>query len=238
MTIFRPCVLIPTYNNPTSLRRVVEKARRHLPSVIVIDDGSTDETVEVVKALEKEGLAQVEFRAKNGGKGAAVRTGFQLAEALNYTHAVQIDADDQHETDDIPGFVRKAEQHPEALIVGDPIFDQTIPKSRLFGREITRFWVGIETRGGFTGDALCGFRVYPINAALASKSKADRMDFDIDVLVRMVWRGIEVRTIPTRIRYLPKEAGGVSHFRYFRDNFAISLLHFRLVCLGIINTFR
>jgi glycosyltransferase involved in cell wall biosynthesis len=238
MTIFRPCRLIPTYNNPATLRQVVEKARSHLPSVIVVDDGSTDETAEVAKALGQEGLAQVHLRPKNGGKGAAVRTGFQLAEALNYTHVLQLDADDQHNTDDIPCFLEAAEQHTEALIVGHPVFDHTVPRSRLFGREITRFCVGIETRGRFTGDALCGFRVYPLGPAMASKSKADRMDFDIEILLRMVWRGVEIRTLPTRVRYIPKEEGGVSHVRYFRDNFSISLLHFRLVCLSIINYFR
>lgn len=238
MTFFRPCVLIPTYNNPATLRRVVEKARKHLSSVLVIDDGSTDETAEVAKALGEEKLAQVHRRAKNGGKGAAVRTGFQLADSLNYTHALQIDGDDQHNTDDIPRFLQAAEQHQEALIIGDPVFDQTVPRTRLFGRKITRFWVGIETRGKFTGDALCGLRVYPLAGAVAARSKADRMDFDIDILVRMVWQGIEVRTLPTRVRYFAEEEGGVSHFRYFSDNFSISTLHFRLVCLGVINYFR
>lgn len=238
MMTFRPCIVIPTYNNPATLLHVVEKARRHLPSVVVIDDGSTDDTADVVKTIGEEGLARVHRIPKNRGKGVAVRTGFQLAKSLNHTHVLQIDADDQHDTNDIPLFLAAAEQHREALIVGSPVFDHTAPRKRLFGREITRFWVRIETRGRFSGDALCGFRVYPLGSAMAAKSKADRMDFDIEILVRMVWGGIEVRTLPTRVRYIPKQKGGVSHFRYFRDNLAISSLHCRLVCSGIINYFR
>ena len=236
-------VVVPCYNEAWRLAHFFELIRAN-PQLnwewVFVDDGSTDQTSDRVQAFLETVPAEIRLLAHptNHGKGAAVRTGFQLAEAMNFTHALQIDADDQHNADDIPRFLEVAQQRHEALIIGDPIFDYTVPPSRLFGRKITQFWIGVETRGKFTGDALCGFRVYPLAQAVASKSTADRMAFDIEILVRTLWRGIEVRTLPTRVRYIPREQGGVSHFRYFRDNFAISLLHFRLVCLGIINYFR
>ncbi len=238
MSCFRPCILIPVYNNPATLRTVVESARRYLPSVVVVDDGSTDETKKVASLIAEEGLARVHRRDSNGGKGAAVKMGFRIADELGFTHALQMDADGQHDSDDIPLFLREAEQNTDALILGQPVFDDTVPKGRLYGREITRFWVGIETGGKFKGDALCGFRVYPIRAALEAICKADRMDFDIEILVRLVWAGILPVCCPTRVTYFSKESGGVSHFRYFRDNFRISWLHFRLVCIGMLRYFR
>jgi glycosyltransferase involved in cell wall biosynthesis len=238
MSRFRPCILIPVYNNPATLRTVVEGARRHLPSVVVIDDGSSDETRVVASEIAKEGLAYVHRRDSNGGKGAAVKTGFRIADELGFTHALQIDADGQHNPEDIPVLLQEAKQNTEALILGEPVFDHTVPKGRLYGREITRFWVGIETGGKFKGDALCGFRVYPIRAALETMCKANRMDFDIEILVRMVWGGVQPICRPTEVRYFSTEYGGVSHFKYFWDNLRISWMHFRLVCMGMLRYFR
>lgn len=237
MSRFRPCILVPVYNHPATLRTVVESACRHLPSVIVVDDGSTDQTRVVASKMAEEGLAHVHRRESNGGKGAAVKTGFRIADELGFTHALQIDADGQHNPDDIPLFLREAEQHGDALILGQPVFDHTVPRNRLYGREITRFWIAIETAGKFRGDALCGFRVYPIRAALETTCRANRMDFDIEILVRMIWGGIRLICRPTRVRYFSRESGGVSHFKYFRDNVRISWLHFRLVCRGILRYF-
>ena len=223
---WRPCAVIPTYDNPTTLRAVVEAVRVHLP-VIVVDDGSGSEGRALVDALGREGLAHVHHRARNGGKGAAVTTGFELARELGYTHALQVDADGQHELRDLPGFLAASRERPDALILGAPIYDASAPKGRLIGRQITRFWTNIETFGRVIDDPMCGFRVYPVAPACSIAPRCGpRMDFDIEVAVRLVWAGLPVVNLPTRVRY---PEGGVSHFHMVRDNARISWMHSKLV---------
>ena len=229
MSDFRPCVLIPTYDNPATIAAVVERAHGHWPHVLVVDDGSGAEARAQIDALAARGLAQVHRRARNGGKGAAVKDGLRAARALGYTHALQIDADGQHAIDDIPRFLAEARDAPECLVLGQPVFDASIPAARLHGRRISIFWAAVETFGDRVGDPLCGFRVYPIAEALAAGARGDRMDFDPEVVVRMVWRGVPVRKLQTRVRYIPAAQGGVSHFQTFRDNVRISAAHTRLV---------
>jgi polyprenyl-phospho-N-acetylgalactosaminyl synthase len=229
MSDFRPCVLIPTYDNPATIAAVVERVRMHWPHVLVVDDGSGAEARAQIDALEARGLAQVHRRARNGGKGAAVKDGLRAARALGYTHALQIDADGQHAIDDIPRFLTEAREAPQCLVLGQPVFDASIPAARLHGRRISVFWAAVETFGDRVGDPLCGFRVYPIAEALAAGARGDRMDFDPEVVVRMVWRGVPVRKLQTRVRYISAAEGGVSHFQTFRDNVRISAAHTRLV---------
>jgi glycosyltransferase involved in cell wall biosynthesis len=230
MSDFRPCILIPTYDNPATIAAVVEKARAHWPHVLVVDDGSGPDAGARIDALARAGLAQVTRRARNGGKGAAVKDGLCAARALGYTHALQVDADGQHELDDIPRFLAAARAAPESLVLGQPVFDASIPAARRHGRRISVFWAAVETLGSRVGDPLCGFRVYPIDEALAAGARGDRMDFDPEVAVRMVWRGVPVQKLSTRVRYISAADGGVSHFQGFRDNVRISLAHTRLVC--------
>jgi glycosyltransferase involved in cell wall biosynthesis len=230
---FRPCVLIPTFDNPLTVRDVVEGVRKHVTDVIVVDDGSGREGEEAVADLGHDGLAHVVRRERNGGKGAAVREGFELARRMGYTHALQVDADAQHALDDIPRFLEHAAARPDALILGAPVFDESAPRIRLTGRKITRFWTRFEVGGPTIEDPMCGFRVYPLDAAIAAHSRGNRMEFDIEIAVRMVWRGAPAVNLPTRVRYLPARAGGVSHFRLFRDNVRISWLHTRLVIQAI-----
>lgn len=225
---FRPCILVPTYDNPATLRRVVEDARAHLPEIVVVDDGSGEPGSLAARALGEEKLAYVHRRETNGGKGAAVKDGFRVAKRLGYTHALQVDADGQHQLDDIPAFLEKAREQPEALVLGAPVFDESAPKGRLVGRQITRFWTNVETGGRVIQDPMCGFRVYPLDAAIRAGARGDAMDFDPEVAVRMYWDGTPVVNVPTRVRYVPKEEGGVSHFRLFRDNVLISWMHTRL----------
>jgi glycosyltransferase involved in cell wall biosynthesis len=228
MNDFRPCILIPTYNNPATIRSVVERARAQLPEVVVIDDASDEEGRRAVEAIGKDGLAHIHRRAQNGGKGAAVKTGFEVAYGLGYTHALQVDADGQHALDDIPRFLEAAQKQPEALVLGSPRFDDSVPKSRLKARQITIFWTNLETGGSVIEDPMCGFRVYPLAAALKAGARGDRMDFDPEVAVRMVWNGVPVINLPTKVRYLSTAEGGVSHFKLFRDNALISWMHTRL----------
>lgn len=231
---FRPCALVPTYDNPATVRAVVERIRRWLPDVIVVDDGSGPEGREAVAALGREGLAHVHHRPVNGGKGAAVRDGFRLARERGFTHAVQLDADGQHEAADIPAFLEAARAEPRALVLGRPIFDATAPNVRMRGRLVSRFFTDLETGRRVIADPLCGYRVYPVEAALASGTSGDRMEFDIEIAVRMAWNGCPVVNVPTRVRYVPRSEGGVSHFRMFRDNVRISWIHTRLCTVAVL----
>lgn len=225
---FRPCVLIPTYENPATIRAVVEAARQHLDEVIVVDDASGPEARRVIDALAAEGLAQVHRRRENGGKGAAVRDGLRLADHLSFTHALQVDGDGQHDLSDLPRFLAAARERPEALILGRPVFDESAPRVRRIARQISRFWVNLETGGPVVADPLCGFRVYPVKAALAARPQARRMGHDPEVAVRMYWMGVPIVNIPTRIRYRRSEEGGVSHYHMWRDNLEMSWTHMRL----------
>lgn len=225
---FRPCALIPTFDNPRTVRDVVLRVKAHLPDVVVIDDGSGPEGRAAVEAIGAEGLAHVRRRPQNGGKGAAVKTGFQFAHELGYTHALQVDADGQHDLGDIPQFLATARERPDALILGAPVYDASAPKGRLIARKITLFWTNFEAGRGVITDPMCGFRVYPLTPALALGRTGDRMDFDIEVAVRLVWAGVPVINLPTKVRYIGRDEGGVSHFRVFGDNVKISWLHTRL----------
>ena len=226
---FRPCVLIPTYDNPATLRGTVERCRAHLDDVLVVDDGSGPEGRAVCDAIAEEGLAQVVHREANGGKGAAVKTGFREAKQRGYTHALQVDADGQHDLDAIPRYLEVAEQNPDALVLSDPEFGESgVPKGRQLARSITTFWVNIETGGRVIHDPMCGFRVYPVEPANQVEVAGDKMDFDPEVAVRLVWHGVPVINLPLQVYYPTAEEGGVSHYRLFRDNFLMGLLHTRL----------
>ncbi len=226
MNAFRPCAIIPTYDNPATIGAVARAVRAHVADVFVVDDGSHEPAASHIRSLEADGVAHVVRRAHNGGKGAAVKSGFEAAHALGFTHAVQVDADGQHTLEDIPRFLEAARERPTALVLGQPVFDASIPKARLYGRQISVFWAWIETFGDVVGDPLCGFRVYPIASALEARARGDRMDFDPEIAVRMAWLGAPVLRLPTQVRYVP---GGVSHFQGVRDNLRISWIHTRLV---------
>jgi len=152
----------------------------------------------------------------------------RLAQELGFTHAVQIDADGQHDDRQITEFLLAARRQPGALILGEPIFDETAPSIRVRGRRISRFWTDVETGGRVINDPLCGFRVYPLEAVGRLGSIGNWMDFDAEIAVRLVWQGCRVVNIPTKVRYLTAEEGGVSHFRMVRDNLHISWSHTRL----------
>ncbi len=220
--------VVPTYDNPATIRQVAERLRTHLDHVIVVDDGSGEEGRKACEALAEDGTAHVVHRQFNGGKGAAVKTGLVAAKELGFTHALQVDADMQHDLDDVPRFLETMRKSPDALILGDPRYDESAPGARQVGRRINTFWITVECGKGVIGDAMCGFRMYPVDAALAVDARGDAMDFDPEIAVRMVWAGVPVINLPTKVRYLGEGEGGVSHFRVFRDNFLLSWLHFRL----------
>jgi polyprenyl-phospho-N-acetylgalactosaminyl synthase len=229
----RACAVVPTYDNPLTVERVVEAVGRHVP-VLVVDDGSAAPARAVLDALAARGAATVLRHDRNRGKGAAVKTGLAAARERGFTHALQVDADGQHDLADVPRFLEAAREAPDALVLGEPVFDASVPAGRLRGRKVSIFWTTLETGGRVIADPLCGFRVYPVEAALGAGARGDRMDFDAEIAVRMVWGGSPVVNLPTRVRYLAPEEGGVSHFRMFRDNVRISWAHTRLCTLGIL----
>ena len=171
-------------------------------------------------------------REKNGGKGAAVISGLEKAYEMGFTHALQMDADGQHDADAIPFFLKAAKKHPFDLVAGMPQYDGTVPKSREQGRKITNFWVAVETLSRSIPDSMCGFRVYPIAKVwpVAKKIRTYRMGFDIEILVRLSWAGLKMYFYPIKVKY-PED--GVSNFRAFGDNVEISWTHTKL-CFGML----
>ncbi len=230
----RPCAVVPTYNNPATLEEVVDSVLAHLDHVFVVDDGSGPEAQAVARRLGERNEVTVILHEHNLGKGHAVLAGFRLAQESGWTHAVQIDADGQHCSDDIPRFLEQAYAAPEALILGVPKFDETAPRSRVVGRRISCFWVDLEVGRGRIEDPLYGFRVYPLAASLAAGATSLRMGFDTDIAVRMVWAGTPTRNLPSRVRYFAPEDGGITHFRPVRSNLALSWLHTRLFLRALV----
>ncbi len=227
---WRPCVVIPTYDNPMTIERVVAGVQAHVHDVFVVDDAGGPEAQAALERLKSVAGVRVRHRAENGGKGAAVKDGLHAALAEGFTHALQVDADGQHALEDAPRLLAASRERPEALVLGRPVFDASAPKARLWGRKVSVFWVWLETLGkpGKIADPLCGFRVYPLEAAVAAQARGDRMDFDPEIAVRMVWMGLPVVNVDTKVRYVPPEEGGISHYRAFRDNVLVSLIHARL----------
>lgn len=239
MTEFLCCALIPTYNNPDTLRQVVDAARAHLPDVLVVDDGSADAGRSVCQSIAEANLATVVHRPHNGGKGAAVKTGFDVARDLGFTHVFQIDADGQHDLDAMPQFLTTARESPEQAILAFPEYDETAPRGRKIARRITRFWVNLETGGADrVRDAMVGFRVYPLAAVARLRLPSDRMDFDVEIAVRLVWAKVPIVNLPVKVRYLSADEGGTSHFQPMRDNLRLAWLHCRLCTWACSQWFR
>lgn len=230
----RLCAVIPTYNNPSTIEKMVSQVRAHVPEVIVVDDGCDDPAaMTALNTLASSREADVVRRPERGGKGAAVKDGLRRALARGFTHALQIDADDQHEITDIPRLIEAAQSDPTALVLAAPQFDERAPKGRMAGRQITLFWTRIETIKPVIDDPMCGFRIYPLRPAVALNVSADAMDFDPEIAVRLYWAGLPVINVPSKVRYVAKGEGGVSHFRMFKDNVLISWMHTRLVFAGL-----
>ncbi|MEO1018126.1 MAG: glycosyltransferase [Pseudomonadota bacterium] len=226
---YRPCILIPTYNHTEALPGILAHLETLSLPVIIVDDGSeADKAARIDALVARNQHVSCHRHPENLGKGAAVLTGLaQVAEA-GYSHALQIDADGQHELAAVERFLEMAKVHPEAVIAGQPVFDQSIPRSRRLGRKFTDFWVVIHTLSRHITDSMCGFRVYPLEAALAIAANTRigrRMDFDTDILVRLFWRGTPIIMQPVRVTY-PEE--NFSNFRMREDNVAISWMHTKL----------
>lgn len=227
---FAPAFIVPVYNHGTTVGATVAGLAGHALPIYLVDDGSDAATADVLDTLATAiPLVRLVRRARNGGKGAAVMSGINAAYADGRSHALQVDADGQHALADIPKFLAASQESPDALICGVPKFDASIPRGRLYGRYVTHVWVWIETLSFDIRDAMCGFRVYPITPVhhlIGEVRLGTRMDFDIEILVRLFWRGVRIINRTTRVSY-PED--GISHFHLWRDNLRISWMHTRLV---------
>jgi len=223
------CLLIPVYNHPHRIGALLDElARFGLPCVLV-DDGSDAETRAVLDGLAKRlSWVVLERRGKNGGRGAALKTGYRCARALGYTHVLQLDADGQHSPAHVPTLLEAARKQPDAMVLGTPVFDDSVPAARLFGRQISRFWVWLETLSFGIDDPLCGLRLLPLEPVLRviDRGCGDRMDFDPELVVRLHWAGVPVVNVATPVAYFED---GISHFRPLADNLRMTWLHTRLV---------
>lgn len=226
---FSPCVVIPCYNHGAMMAGVLSRLSPFALPCFIVDDGSDSATQRQLEALANGNQnVQLIHLPQNAGKGAAVVHGLTVAAQHGFTHAVQVDADGQHAIEDIPALLALAQQYPDDLISGAPIYDDSIPRSRLYGRWITHVWVWIETLSLQLKDSMCGFRVYPIAPTLRLANQVTlgkRMDFDTEVMVRLYWQGHNSHFVPTRVTY-PED--GLSHFDAFKDNVRISCMHTRL----------
>lgn len=225
----RPCVVVPHFNHERQIPAVLAGlALLGLP-VLVIDDGSSPESLALLEQMAGK-LPWVELHPGPGnrGKGAAVMRGLRLARDRGFSHIVQIDADGQHRIADIPAMLAVARENPDALVSGRPVYDQSVPGTRLHGRKISIFWTSVETWSMDIKDPMCGFRVYPVVRvleAVAGLEPGVGMEFDLEILVRAHWARIPLIFMSTPVIY---PDGGVSHFRMFRDNVRISAMHTRL----------
>lgn len=217
------CVIVPTYNNHKTLKKVLDSILDFTPNVIIVNDGSTDETSEILKQYAQ--LTQI-HHAKNSGKGMALRNGFKKAIELNFEYAITIDSDGQHFASDIPGFITEIQNQPNALLIGSRNMTQeNVPKKSSFGNKFSNFWFWFET-GIRLDDTQSGFRLYPLQL-IPKKYYTNKFEFEIEVIVRSAWKGIVVKNIPIQILYDPVER--VSHFRPFKDFTRISILNTVLV---------
>jgi len=230
----RPLILIPTYNTGPILRDTVSTALASgLPLWIVVD-GSTDGSPALLDGLTAS--PSQDFRIlrleENAGKGSAVLHGLRAAIEAGYTHVLTMDSDGQHPASQLPEFFRLSAEHPEAAVFGRPVFDSSAPAIRVNGRKISNFWANLETLGWGIDDSLFGMRLYPAAALLEvmeSTAFARRFDFDPEVAVRLAWAGVPILNLPTPVRYPSKEEGGISQFRYLRDNTLLTWMHARLM---------
>jgi glycosyltransferase involved in cell wall biosynthesis len=223
-------VVIPCYDHGSTVPQVVEAlAPTGLPCLLV-DDGSGPATRVALEDLAKR-LPFVELLRfdQNRGKGAALKAGFRAGAARGWTGAIHLDADGQHDPADVPRFADAMRRSPEALVLGVPLFDASVPKRRLYARQLSRGLVWAACRSRVIPDPLCGFRGMPLAATLAVIDRVatgDHMEFEPEIAVRLVWAGVEVVPLPTRVVYLP---GGLSHFHFSREYPRLARLYLRLL---------
>lgn len=226
----RCVVLIPTYNNAGTLAAVVGSVREVVGDVVVVNDGSTDDTKRILASID--GIRVIDY-AKNRGKGYALKLGLRKAYEWGYRYAITIDSDGQHHADDIPAFLDAVEQRPDSLIIGARnLAAENMPSQNTFANRFSNFWYKVET-GQTLADTQSGFRLYPLERLHDVRFITGRYEFEVEVIVRAAWRGVNVENIPIKVYYPPAEER-VSHFRPLRDFTRISILNTALVACALL----
>jgi glycosyltransferase involved in cell wall biosynthesis len=225
-------VLIPSYNPGPKVLETVRAARAQWTPVWVVVDGSDDGSAKLLQAMAADdpGL-KIIVLPENRGKGSAVLDGIQQAASQGFTHALTMDSDGQHPADLIPAFMAASQQKPASMVLGKPVFDADAPALRVNGRKVSNGWANLETLWMGIGDSLYGFRVYPIQPlikVMQANRFMRRFDFDPEAVVRLCWAGVRPVNIDAPVRYFRADEGGVSHFRYLRDNTLLTWMHTRL----------
>jgi glycosyltransferase involved in cell wall biosynthesis len=224
------CVIIPTYNNAATLAKVIDDVAQYNNYIIVVNDGSTDNTVDIVKQFP---LVQFISYADNVGKGWALRKAFRYAIDKGYKYAISIDSDGQHFAKDLPAFINKLEEEPNAVIIGARNMGQaSVPGGSSFGNKFSNFWFKVET-GITSPDTQSGYRLYPLEPLKKMHFITRKYEFEIEVLVRLAWKGVKVFSVPVTVYYAPKEER-ISHFRPYKDFFRISVLNTILVLIAFL----
>lgn len=231
----KACILIPSYNTGPLLKQTVGDALSVYDDVIVVIDGSTDGSADDLDVLAtgqpSKNLHTIIWN-ENSGKGSAVCAGVNEALKRGFTHAITMDADGQHPVSHICQFIEMGNRYPEAMILGDPIYDESAPAFRVNGHKISNWWANLFTLWWGIGDSLFGMRLYPLvplKRVFESTGWARRFDFDPEVAVRLCWNQVPVLNLPTPVKYLTEEEGGVSHFHYWRDNVLLTWMYFRIL---------
>ena len=224
------CVVIPVYNHPHYLEALVAHLNAFNLPIILVNDGSDAACTALIHQLAAHHpRVDLVEHAQNQGKGQAVMTGLQHAFKQGYSHALQLDSDGQHDWNDVQRFLDASQKHPDAMIIGQPVFDASVPKKRLYGRYATHIWVWINSLSFEIKDSMCGFRVYPLEQTVKVLNSAKfqpRMGFDSEILVRLKWDNVPFVNVPTRVIY---PENGISHFNVWRDNLGMARAHSRLL---------
>lgn len=225
------CFVVPVFNHPHHLVALLSHLSVFELPIIMINDGSDIACTEVLHQLAMDyPLVDLVEHTHNMGKGQAVMTGLKHAFECGFSHALQLDADGQHDWQDVKNFLETSYKHPEAMVIGQPIFDETVPKKRLYGRYLTHIWVWINSLSLEIKDSMCGFRIYPLVQTVHILNTAKfqpRMGFDSEILVRLKWKNVPFINIPTHVIY---PENGISHFDIWRDNIGLARAHSRLFC--------
>ncbi|MCI0510234.1 glycosyltransferase involved in cell wall biosynthesis [Chromohalobacter marismortui] len=224
----RPCVIVPVYNHADAVGRTCQALRRLGVPLLLIDDGCEPACVTVLRRLADAPDTHLLTLACNQGKGAAVRAGLREAQRLGFTHALQVDADGQHDADDLPPFLADLHADDMTLRIGYPRFDASVPRHRFYARYLTHSLVWLNTLSFALRDTMCGVKLYPVaavNHLVARHPCGNRMQFDTELPVRWAWEGHRVENLPVRVVY---PLDGISHFAMWRDNRQLTAMHLRL----------
>lgn len=230
MAELKCCVLIPTYNNAQTLGKVIQSVLEFTEQVLVVNDGATDASPEILKMFPQLNVLTHEH---NKGKGVALRNGFNFARQKGYSYCITIDSDGQHNAEDIPVFIDKLETSPDSIIMGARNMKQSsIPGKSSFGHKVSNFWFRFET-GINLPDTQSGYRLYPLQVLKPIYFFTTKFEFEIEVIVKAAWRGIPVVSVPVSVYYAPKETR-ISHFRPVPDFTRVSILNIYFVVLAVL----